>query len=50
MKKQVYIQPETNVCKVEATQMMALSKMEGPADPMLEVLENEEKFSDIWGN
>ena len=53
MKKKQYVQPEVAVNQLETVQMMAtsgLSRFESPADASLDVLVNQNDFTDIWGN
>ena len=53
MKKKQYVQPEVAVNQLETVQMMAtsgLSRFESPADANLDVLVNQNDFTDIWGN
>ena len=53
MKKSKYIQPVVAVCNVETAQMMAtsgLNRFDTPADAGLDVLVNQNDFTDIWGN
>ncbi len=52
MKKKQYIQPEVAVSLLETSQMMAssLGRFEDSADARLDVLVNENSFTDIWGN
>ena len=53
MEKKQYIQPEIIVNQVEITQMMAsspLGRYDASADANLDVLVNQNDFTDIWGN
>ena len=50
MKKRKYNCPTISICQVEAQSIMALSKMEGSANPEYDVLINQNEFTDIWGN
>lgn len=49
MKKKKYNCPRLSVCQVEAQGIIALSKMEGSANPEYDVLINQNEFTDIWG-
>lgn len=54
MEKSKYIQPEISICRIETSRMMATSstlhRYDGTAKPDLDVLVNENDFTDIWGN
>ena len=46
MKKKIYFKPETVVVEVELQRMIALSKVDGEADPDSPVLGRDEEFED----
>lgn len=53
MKRNKYIKPTISICRIETSQMMATSaphRYDDPAKPDLDVLVNENDFTDIWGN
>ncbi len=47
--KKIYATPEVEIHTVELENMIALSIMGGTADPNGDVLVNEQKDWDIWG-
>lgn len=49
MKKRIYKTPETLVCLLDAqSNIMLMSTSDTPAGKNVEVLSNEDDFSDIW--
>ncbi len=54
MEKSKYIRPEISICNVETDKMMATSPIgkyeDTPASDEFDILSNENKFTDIWGN
>ena len=47
--KKTYIVPALQACEAEVQNIMAVSLMDGNADPNAEVLTKEDNDWDIWG-